>query len=85
MFGRRFKAEYRSKKYVGMEEGTNIAVDIVMPPEYNVMAQLLFNSFGYVLIANLFLDNDILIAECLVIGIVLSLYIMSEPEENKRR
>lgn len=54
MFGRKFKFDYKSKKYIGCEEGTNLAVNIVLPPKNDISREMftvwfivtLFGSFA---------------------------------------
>ena len=40
MFGRKLKPDYKSKKYIGHEEGTNFVVDIVLPPKNDVLKEM---------------------------------------------
>ena len=40
MFGRKFKLDYKSKKYIGCEEGTNLAVDIALPPKNDIVKEM---------------------------------------------
>jgi len=40
MFGRKLKPDYKSKKYIGCEEGTNLAVDIILPPKNDIIKEI---------------------------------------------
>ena len=40
MFGIKYKSDYKSKKYIGFEEGSNLAVDIVLPPKNDILHEM---------------------------------------------
>ena len=57
MFGRKFKADYKSKFYVGFEEGSNIAIDITLPPKNNLFIEILGTWFIVGMLSSLILGD----------------------------
>ena len=69
MFGRKFKPDYKSKKYIGCEEGTNLAVNITLPPKNDVIKEM----FGVWNIAFLFGSLALGFLVSCVLGIICTL------------
>ena len=69
MFGRKFKPDYKSKKYIGCEEGTNLAVDIILPPKNDISREM----FGVWFIATLFGSLALGFIFSCILGIICAL------------
>lgn len=78
MFGRKFKLDYKPKKYIGCEEGTNLAVDIVLPPKNDIVREMFAVWFIVALLSSFtlgFLGSGIL-------GIVCTLIVLKNATEK---
>lgn len=78
MFGRKFKSDYKSKKYIGCEEGTNLAVDIALPPKYNPIMQLISVLCFAGIILNIFFSFEVSVVISLGVT-TICLYSITEP------
>lgn len=53
MFERKFKPDYKSKKYIGCEEGTNLAMDIILAPKNDIIREMFAVCFIVTLLGSL--------------------------------
>lgn len=78
MFGRKFKPDYKSKKYIGFEEGTNLAVDIVLPPKNDILKEI----FSVWFIVSLFGSFTLSFMFSTILGVICSMIVLYNSTEK---
>lgn len=78
MFGRKFKLDYKSKKYIGFEEGTNLAVDIVLPPKNDILKEM----FSVWFIVALFGSFALSFMFSNILGVICSMIVLYNSTEK---
>ena len=78
MFGRKFKSDYIGKKYIACQEGTNLAVDIILPPKNDILREI----FAIWFIIALFSSFIIGFLGGAILGIICALIVLYNATEK---
>lgn len=77
MFGRKYKSDYKSKKYIGHEEGSNLAVDIVLAPKNDISREMFTIWFVVSLVGSFALGIF-----SIILGIICALIVLRNATEK---
>ena len=77
MFGRKFKSDYIPKKYIGFEEGNNLAVDITLPAKNDILREMFTIWFVVSLFGSLVLNEY-----SVILGIICALIVFYNAIEK---